>query len=480
MSAQPNRPVKTRFAPSPTGAMHLGNARTALFSWLLAHKLGGRFLLRIEDTDRERHDDAAEAVVLDDLHWLGLTWDEGPRHVGNHMADSGVGPYRQSERTHIYEQMYAKLTGAALTYPCFCSSETLAIQRKTQLAAGKPPRYAGTCARLSEAQQAVRRAQGMTPTMRFRVPTAQTITFTDLVHGAQRFNTDDIGDFIIRRADGSAAFFFCNAVDDALMGITHVIRGDDHLTNTPRQLLLLKALDLPAPEYGHVSLILGSDGAPLSKRHGSASVEDLRARGLLPGAVVNLLARLGHYYAATGYMTLPELAKDFDLARLGTAPSHFDEQQLTHWQREAILHSDIRTLTSWHEAALDTIVPRSDLESFTTTIKGNVLFPDESRTWAQTIYMSIPSKTSDAEREIAELRTKKEIVSAIITSVADCGGDFVTFMDLLKARTSLRGKALFHPLRAALTGRLDGPELASIFKLMGTERIRQRLENLLC
>ncbi|MFO1435201.1 MAG: glutamate--tRNA ligase [Gammaproteobacteria bacterium] len=454
--------------------MHLGNARTALFSWLLARKLGGRFLLRIEDTDRERHNDAAEGILLDDLHWLGLSWDEGPQHMGNHSADPGAGPYRQSERTHIYEQMYAQLADAGLTYPCFCSPETLAVQRKTQLAAGKPPRYAGTCARLTEAQQQEKRAKGMTPTMRFRVPAAQTVSFTDLVHGAQKFNTDDIGDFIIRRADGSSSFFFCNAVDDALMNITHVIRGDDHLTNTPRQLLLLKALNLPAPEYGHVSLILGGDGAPLSKRHGSASVEDLRERGLLPGAVVNLLARLGHYYAATHYMSLSELARDFDLARLGTAPSHFDEQQLTHWQREAVAHADDAVLAEWLSSIFPANVSAAERANFAHAVRGNVLSPDDARAWFQIVNADKVTPGDEAKAILAT--TDKSYFAAAVTAAAESGADFNAFINRLKALTPEKGKALFQPLRAALTGRLDGPELASLFGLLGADRIRRRLE----
>jgi glutamyl-tRNA synthetase len=454
--------------------MHLGNVRTALFSWLLARRSGGRFLLRIEDTDHSRNTEDAYHGILEVLEWLGLTWDEGPGQ------DRGSGPYRQSDRGDIYIGMYGRLDGAGLTYHCFCSPETLAVQRKRLLAAGKPPRYPGTCAKLSDEQVAEKRAQGPAPTLRFRVPAGRMVAFDDLVHGPQQFNTDDIGDFIIRRADGSAAFFFCNAVDDALMGVTHVLRGEDHLANTPRQLLLLEALGFAAPAYGHVNLIVGSDGTPLSKRHGSASAGDLRARGILPGAVVNMLARLGHHYESGDYLTLEALAQDFDLKHLGTAPAHFDEHQLQHWQREAILHADTKTLSEWVKPTVRSVVPESELEDFSAVVKGNVLYPEESRTWAQTIYMDLAETTPEAADLIRQLRSQRDYVNAILDAVSEAKGDYSQFVQQMKARTPLRGKALFQPLRAALTGRLDGPELASLFKLMGAERIRRRLEKALC
>jgi glutamyl-tRNA synthetase len=452
--------------------MHLGNARTALFSWLLARRLGGTFLLRIEDTDRERHQHEAEQAFIEDLRWLGLNWDEGPD------TDGLAGPYRQSERSHIYVAIYGRLAEAGLTYPCFCSAETLAVQRKTQLAASKPPRYAGTCAILSDAQVSEKLAQGLTPTMRFRVPPRRQIYFDDIVHGTQRYNTDDIGDFIIRRADGTASFFFSNAVDDALMGVTHVIRGEDHLTNTPRQLLLLEALGYRPPAYGHVSLIVGSDGAPLSKRHGSASVEDLRARGVLPGAVVNMLARLGHYYESGHYMPLEALAQTFETRHLGTAPAHFDEHQLQHWQREAVLNADDTVLANWLRAVLPSHLDDTARAEFVHAVRGNVLYPADAETWAHVVYTDDMPVTEEA---LTALRAAdKGYFVAAVTAAGEAGADYAAFITRLKALTPAKGKALFQPLRAALTGRLDGPELASLFALLGADRIRRRLEKPPC
>jgi len=235
--------TKTRFAPSPTGLLHLGNVRTALFNALLARRQKGRFLLRIEDTDRERSRPEYVAALLEDLRWLGLDWQEGPAVGGPHE------PYAQSTREAIYSQYYRQLESTERVYPCFCTPAELALNppaelalnRKAQLAAGRPPRYPGTCARLSEVERQARLERGLQPTLRFRVPVGRTIEFSDLVRGPQRFASDDIGDFVIRRADGTPQFFFANAVDDALMEVTHVLRGEDHLANTPRQLLLLEA-----------------------------------------------------------------------------------------------------------------------------------------------------------------------------------------------------------------------------------------------
>ncbi len=320
--------IVTRFAPSPSGALHLGNARTALFNFLLARKRSGRFVLRIEDTDVQRSQEPQVAALCDDLAWLGLEWDEGPDRPGPHA------PYRQSQRAAIYQQYFERLESAQLAYPCFCTSLELDLARRAQLAAGRPPRYAGTCRQLSADERAARVAQGRRPSLRFRVPSGRRVEFEDLVHGAQSFLSDDIGDFIIRREDGAAAFFFSNALDDALMQVSHVLRGEDHLSNTPRQRLLLEALELPPPQYGHVSLLVGEDGTPLSKRHGATGVRELRDAGYSSAAVCNHLFRLGHSTPMNQMLSLPLMAAAFDLQHLQRAPAHFEMAQLRHWQSE--------------------------------------------------------------------------------------------------------------------------------------------------
>src|SRR5277367_2779656 len=334
-------PVVTRFAPSPTGALHLGNARTALFSYLWARKTGGRFILRIEDTDAERSQMRFRDELMAQLRWLGLDWDEGP-DIGGPSA-----PYSQAERGEFYRALYAQLEAQEQAYPCYCTPEELELSRKLQRMAGKPPRYAGTCRGLTPAQCAEREASGLKPSLRFAVPQGVVVEFMDAVHGPQRFASGDIGDFIIRREDGTPAFFFCNAVDDSAMGVTQVLRGDDHLTNTPRQLLLLDAVGLRRPGYGHVGLLVGEDGAPLSKRHGSTSAHEFRERGFLPAAILNHLYRLGHASDVDGWLSMTDMPEHFRPEHLGRAPARFDESQLMHWQKAAVERMSAGQVAEW-------------------------------------------------------------------------------------------------------------------------------------
>src|ERR1700723_3231952 len=334
-------PVTTRFAPSPTGSLHLGNARTALFSYLWARKSGGRFILRIEDTDVERSQLRFRDELMADLRWLGMDWDEGP-DIGGPSE-----PYSQAERGDFYTTLFGRLQANGLAYPCYCTEEELELSRKLQRMAGKPPRYAGTCRHLTAPQRAEREARGLRPTLRFAVPGDEVIQFTDTVHGPQRFLSGDIGDFIIRRDDGTSAFFFCNAVDDSVMGVTQVLRGDDHLTNTPRQLLVLDALGLRRPGYGHVGLLVGADGAPLSKRHGSTSAHQFRARGFLPEALLNHLFHLGHASDVDRWLAPADMPAHFRPEHLGRAPARFDESQLIHWQKETLQRMSTAEIRAW-------------------------------------------------------------------------------------------------------------------------------------
>lgn len=461
-------PVVTRFAPSPTGYIHLGNARTALLSFLAARKAGGRFILRVEDTDEARSTEAFMQSLLDDLRWLGLDWDEGPDIGGPHET------YRQQQRGAIYEHWLAKLDAAGLTYPCFCTPAELSISRKQQLAAGKPPRYAGTCRALTPEQRAERVARGQAAALRFRVPSGKTVTFDDVVHGEQRFNTDDIGDFIIRRTDGSTAFFFSNALDDALMGVTLVLRGDDHMTNTPRQILILEALGLPIPRYAHVALLLGMDGAPLSKRHGAVGLHDLRERGYLPEAVCNHLVRLGHTCVTEGWLDREAMLKDFDLQRLGRAAAKFDEAQLRHWQKEAVAHLSPQAFRAWTAAHLPRDVEEQRLERFVDAIRHNVEFPSDVARWASVVFASALELAPEAVTAI------REAGAAFFASAKEVfargGSDFKQAVREVGQASGKKGPSLFMPLRAALTGAMHGPELAPILALIPGDEVLKRLE----
>ncbi len=460
--------VKTRFAPSPTGYLHLGNVRTALFDALLARRWGGRFLLRIEDTDRERSRPEYVAALLEDLRWLRLDWEEGPEVGGPHA------PYAQSERATIYADYYERLEASGQVYPCFCTPAELALSRKAQQAAGRPPRYAGPCARLNAAERQARRERGLQPTLRFRVPAGRTVEFTDRVRGLQRFASDDIGDFVIRRADGSPQFFFANAVDDALMGITHVLRGEDHLANTPRQLLLLEALELPAPEYGHLALIVGTDGGPLSKREGDLSLRELRATGYLPEALLNYLARLGHAYDRDEWLEPVELAAGFALEHLGRAPARYDEAQLLHWQSEAVRRADPERLWDWMGPAVHERVPPDDRDRFIVAVRPNLRFPADAAFWAERWFGVELTPSEDGRAAIAAAGSG--FFTHALAVYAQHGAAYQPLIEELKRRTGLKGRNLFMPLRAALTGETHGPELARVIDLMAPERVRLRLQ----
>jgi len=461
-------PLVTRFAPSPTGHLHLGNARTALLNYLAARKTGGRFILRVEDTDEARSSDSFMRELFEDLRWMGLDWDEGPDIGGPHAA------YRQQQRRAIYEEWLVKLDAAGFTYPCFCTPAELNISRRQQLATGKPPRYAGTCRNLTEEQRAERLVRGQAAALRFRVPNGEVVTFNDVVHGEQRFSTDDIGDFIIRRADGSTAFFFSNAIDDALMGVTLVMRGDDHLTNTPRQMLILQALDLPVPRYAHVALLLGMDGAPLSKRQGALSLRDLRKRGYLPGAVRNHLVRLGHSCVTDGWLDEAAMRKDFDLSRLGRAAAKFDDAQLHHWQKEAVAHLSTEEFDNWVKEELPAGLDAQQRAAFLTAIRHNVEFPSEVKLWADVAFGKLPALTPEATAAIREATASFFVTAAEVLGRA--GAQFKLATREIGQLAGRKGPALFMPLRAALTGVTHGPELAPFFELIPGDVVKARLE----
>ena len=458
--------VVTRFAPSPTGALHPGNVRTALFSFLLARKQGGRFVLRIEDSDRERGGEEFVAGQLADLEWLGLEWDAGPGR------DDGRGPYRQSERGAIYAGLFARLEREGLAYPCYCTPAELDVERKRQVATGRPPRYAGTCSALDGAARAAREAEGRKAALRFRVGEG-TIRFDDLVRGPQSVEAAAIGDFPVRRAEGGAVFFFCNAVDDSLMGVTHVLRGDDHLSNTPRQLLLLGALGMPAPRYGHLPLLLDEGGAPQSKRRGSVTIGELRERGYLAGAIANYLLRLGHHGAPDGWVPPGQLARNFHLDKLGRAPAHFDRVQLDHWQREAVRRLEPGAAARWLEAEFPADWPAARRASVASLLQGNLLLPDDARAWLAVLGGPLPPLPPEAATAITE--AGPEFFDAALASFAETGGDLGALAERLKSRTGRKGKALYMPLRFALTGRHDGPELAALLAAMPQALVRDRL-----
>ena len=457
----------TRFAPSPTGELHLGNARTALFNYLLARHGGERFVLRIEDTDFGRTRPEYVEGLLADLRWLGLEWDAGPGREDVH------GPYFQSQRAAYYAGLLARLEALDAVYPCFCTALELEASRRAQRASGRPPRYAGTCRHLTAPERERKRAEGLAATLRFRVPSGRRIEFTDLVHGPQSFLSDDIGDFVIRRADGSAAFFFCNAVDDASMGVSQVLRGEDHLSNTPRQLLILAALGLPVPRYGHVSLIIGPDGAPLSKRHGATSVREFRERGYRPEALVNYLFRLGHSSAEHALLDLPELARAFETGHLGRSSAHYDEQQLRVWQKSAVHQLTPEQARGWLAGVLPEGLAAESADAFLAAVLPNVVLPQDAAPWVRIVFGGPPALEPPDEQMVRE--AGPGVFAAAARAAAASASDPAAITAAVRTASGRRGERLYLPLRLALTGCRHGPELGPLLKALPPGEAERRL-----
>lgn len=461
--------VRVRFAPSPTGHLHVGNARTALFNWLLARRLGGRFVLRIEDTDVGRSTAAAERSIFDDLRWLGLTWDEGPDAGGGH------GPYRQSERLALYREHAGRLLAAGQAYYCFCTAERLETARRRALAAGQTARYDGRCRDLPPGEARARVAAGEAAALRFKVPAHREVGFTDLVRGHVVFETDVIGDPIIVRSDSSPAYNFAVVVDDALMDITHVIRGEDHVSNTPRQLLLYEAFGYAPPLFAHLSLVMGPDHTPLSKRHGATSVGEFRARGVLPEALVNYLALIGW---SPGHdeeiLPVDELARRFAIEDVGRSPGVFDPEKLAWMNRQYLRAAPAARVTRLlvgflREAGLLGEPDAEGLayvESLLPMVVSAVDRLDEAPRRLRFLFEYDPARAlgeAGVAEEFAEAGAH-EVVAALAQVLAACGRlqDRETFRAVaaeVRQRTGRKGRALFHPIRVALTGAADGPEL---------------------
>jgi len=470
--------MRLRFAPSPTGQLHVGNVRTAIFNWLLARGGNGTFILRIEDTDVERSTVESEASILRDLRWLGLDWDEGPDVGGP------AGPYRQSERLHLYASYAQELLNGGHAYYCFCSKEQLEADRQTALAEGRTPGYAGTCRRITPEEARVRIAGGERPAVRFRVPDNREVVFTDAVRGDMRFHTDVIGDPVIVRAEGVPAYNFAVVVDDALMGVTHVIRGEDHLSNTPRQILLYEALGFDAPIFAHVSMVMGPDHTPLSKRHGATSVEEFRAKGYLPEALVNYLTLIGWSprlgagaHASIGdddeLMPVEELARRFALADVGVSAGVFDEDKLAWVNRHYLKTADPHRLADlsapFFAKAGIFVEPTAPGRDFLATV-----MPIASASVDR--LDQVPARLAflfdySAARALSDLGTRGEMggagAQAVVRALTEVlaaaprldRDRFRAAANEVKARTGQKGKALFHPIRVALTGRAEGAEL---------------------
>jgi nondiscriminating glutamyl-tRNA synthetase len=455
--------VRTRFAPSPTGRLHIGNVRTALFNWLFARVKGGHFILRIEDTDTARSRFEHELSIYEDLKWLGLEWSEGPDKGGDY------GPYRQSERRSVHKAAAVRLVSEGKAYKCYCTKEQLEDLKAEQTSAGMPPRYDGRCRNIGPAGG----LKDAPFTVRFRVP-EKDVRITDGVHGLLSFDSRNIGDFVIVGSDGVAAYNFAAVVDDALMNITHVIRGDDHLSNTPRQILLFEALGLKAPIFTHIPLVLGPDKAPLSKRQSSYSIKEIRERGFLPEAVVNAVARLG-WNPGEGLLDPDELAELFSIEKLSASPSEFDHERLKVYNKAAIQKSGAERLIEL--SSLSTIGHAEEAAHIVDMVKGNASDLKELKELSLP-FLTDPVLGPEEAKEFSEpyaravVKAFREALEAANEIDAD---SYKAMVETVKTSTGEKGKRLLLPLRLALTGNHAGIELAGVLKLLGRERAIERL-----
>jgi nondiscriminating glutamyl-tRNA synthetase len=487
-------PVRVRFAPSPTGELHLGNARTALLNWLFARRYDGSFILRIEDTDQARSSRLCEEHLLADLRWLGVDWDEGPDVGGAH------GPYRQSERSGLYGAALAGLIAAGLVYPCYCSEAELEAERAELIARRMMPRYGGKCRQLTPDERRRHEGKGRLPLWRFRVPDGP-IAFDDLIRGPISFSGEAIGDFVIVRSNGIPAYNFAVVVDDHQMAISHVLRGEDHLSNTASQLLLYRALGYRPPRFGHHALILGGDHAKLSKRHGAFAVREFRRQGVLPEVLLNALALLGGSLAGGSEVaSAAEMAAAFSLERVGKSGAVFDAEKLRWLNGLYIRREGIETLTerllpfiaragygagAWGRERLEAIVAALQ-ESLITLADIGDLLP---------LFADGPCPIEAEAAALLRREASRAVLLALrdlLATVSPAGGErpgglpgaldreaYGALIRRLGEKTGFRGKQLYLPLRAAVTGRLQGPELDRLFALLAPDTLRARIETAL-
>jgi len=449
--------VVTRFAPSPTGLLHLGNVRTALLNWLYARKCGGRFLLRFEDTDRERSEKQFIQAICDDLNWLGLDWD------GDILF--------QSEHSEKHRQVLEQLAEQGLAYRCFCTEGQLALDRKLAASRGLPPRYSGRCRSLSS-EESCARAEGEAHVWRLAVhQDAGEVIVPDALRGDVCFACHDLDDPVVVRSDGTFTFLLPNAVDDAVDGVTHAMRGDDHLTNSAYQVWLLRHLDMPVPVYLHHGLLLGPDGAKLSKRTGSHSVADLRENGLLPMALIEFMARLGHSNIPDEAMTLDALMANFDTEHVSTSSVHWDDDGMWRWHTR-LLHTlpvDVLLVeVRKHLAMADA--------GFALLVQGNLEKAEDVLHYQRLL---------DAEAPIAtEVMAVGQEAGSVFYAAAYKAWEqhglqgWKAWAQAVREVTGCTGRALFMPLRVALSGATHGPEMSGIVEFLGDTGVRRNLQDM--
>ena len=480
--------IRVRYAPSPTGFLHIGNARTALFNYLFARSKGGKFIIRIEDTDQKRNVEGGVESQLKYLKWLGIDWDESIDVGGEY------GPYRQSERLDIYKKYYEELLDRGLAYKCYCTEEELEAEREAQLARGVMPRYSGKCRHLTEEDRKRLEAEGRKPSLRFHVPEGKVYTFNDIVKGEVSFESDGIGDFVIVKKDGMPTYNFAVTIDDHLMKISHVLRGDDHISNTPKQLMIYEAFGFEPPVFGHMTLIVNEHRKKLSKRDGSIIqfIEQYAELGYLPEALFNFIAMLG--WSPKGeeeIFSREEFIQIFDPERLSKSPALFDRQKLAWMNNQYMKKLDLDKVV---ELALPHLVkaglvPENRTPEEEQWVRKLIsLYQEQMSYGAEIVELSKPlfftdEITYDEEaKEILSGEHVPEVLRAFLEELDRIepfeAGEIKKAIKAVQKATGQKGKKLFMPIRVAVSGQTHGPELQSLIELLGREKVKKRLERI--
>ncbi|XID90858.1 glutamate--tRNA ligase [Paenibacillaceae bacterium WGS1546] len=481
-----NNQVRVRYAPSPTGHLHIGNARTAIFNYLFARHHGGEFIIRIEDTDVKRNVAGGEESQLKYLKWLGVDWDESVDRPGRH------GPYRQTERLDIYDAHTRQLLERKLAYRCYCTEEELEREREAQSARGETPKYSGRCRNLSDEERAKFEAEGRVPSVRFQVPADRVYTFDDIVKGEISFRSEDFGDFVIVKKDGIATYNYAVAVDDHLMEISHVLRGEDHITNTPRQLMVYEAFGWTPPIFGHMTLIVNEQRKKLSKRDESIVqfISQYEELGYLPETLFNFIALLG--WSPEGEEEIfdrERLIEIFDANRLSKSPAVFDTAKLVWLNQHYLKHAETERVVGLclpHLKAAGRL-PEQPGEQELAWAKALVaLFRDHLRFAAEIVPLSDlffqdSLSFDDEARAVLAEDTVPAVLAAFRKAIEEAGEEgfsaenMKSLIKSAQAATGVKGKGLFMPIRVALTGQTHGPDLNGTIWLLGRDKVLQRL-----
>ncbi len=480
--------IRVRYAPSPTGHLHIGNARTALFNYLFARNKGGKFIIRIEDTDQKRNIEGGEQSQLTYLKWLGIDWDESID------KDGGYGPYRQSERNDIYQKYYNQLLESGHAYKCYCTPEELEAEREEQIARKEMPRYSGKCRHLTAEDRQKLEAEGREPSIRFKVPSGKVIAFNDMVKNEVSFDSDGIGDFVIVKKDGIPTYNFAVAIDDHLMEISHVLRGDDHISNTPKQLMVYDAFGWEPPVFGHMTLIVNESRRKLSKRDESIIqfIEQYADLGYIPEALFNFIALLG--WSPEGeeeIFSRQELIDIFDANRLSKSPALFDTHKLAWTNNQYMKKQDLDRVVELamphlKKAGLIPEQPTEDEEKWARSLIA--LYQEQMSYGAEIVELSKQFFQDDIqfgeeEKAVIEEEQVQAVLQAFYNQISNLepfqAAEIKKAMKTVQKETGHKGKKLFMPIRVAVTGEMRGPELPNAIELLGRDKVKLRLERLI-